>query len=226
MLDEKNILKLHKNSHGDIIFEFNPQNFSITGLIKIFLNLILNIFLPIFAFFDFLASRKKLVISAVGLGIGLGLSVLVTQQPDSLQAFPALITSNAQVRAKRLVISSIDLSSTVEVGNIQDLIGNATQNSLVHDERSAQIGDQEPVVIAEVGVPKILDQLHQVAIGDEIQVYGTNNAIYKYRVTEIRDMKAEYLPNVIGAHQESVIIYKPSNLFRTQLYMVIAKPIK
>lgn len=227
MSHQNKIFSLSKNNSGDLVFEVNPQNFRIVSLIKAVLSLLLKIVFPLFSFFDFLASKKKLVISAVGLGIGLGLSVLVTQHPDTLQAFPTIAPeSEANIRAQRLVISEIDLSSEVATGNVQDLFENVTVDRLIHDERSSELGGLQPVVITQVGIKDILNNLEDLQIGDEIQVQGTNTALYSYRVVEIRDMKAEYLPNVIGANEESLIVYKSKNVLRTRLYMVIARPVK
>lgn len=218
------IIQLRKNAQGDIIFEINPQSLSATTIIKALFSLLLKVFLPVFAFFDFLATKRKLVISSVGLGIGLGLSVLVTQRPDTLQAFPTLATQNiTDIYASRVIISSIDLSTAVTKGNLQDLFDTVSLQGLVHDERSAALGGRHPVVIAEVGFSNILQNLDSVQIGDEIRVVGTNEAVYSYRVTELRDMNSEYLPNVIGVNQDALILYKSKNILRTQLYMVIAQ---
>lgn len=226
MSQKNSILSLHKNSKGDLIFEINPQIISAKLIIKSILSILLKLLLPIFSFFDFLANKRKLVISSVGLGIGLGLSVLVTQHPDTLQAFPLLsISSLTNIRAQRLVISSIDLSVPVETGSVQDLLENISLDVLIHDNRSADLGSYQPVVISEVGLKTILKDLEKVRIGDEIIIEGSNNAKYLYRVTEIRDMKAEYLPNIIGVNDDSVILYKSKNLLRTQLFIVIAKPV-
>ena len=227
MSQKNSVFSLHKNSHGDLIFEINPQKLSGKLIIKSILSILLKILLPVFSVFDFLASKRKLVISSVGLGIGLGLSVLVTQHPDTLQAFPSLSLANlSKIRAQRLVISAIDLSVPVETGSVQDLLENISLDVLIHDERSADLGNYQPVVISEVGLKTILKDLEKVRIGDEIVIEGSNTAQYLYRVTEIRDMKAEYLPNVIGVNDDSLILYKSKNLVRTQLFIVIAKPVK
>lgn len=227
MSNNNRVISLTKSIKGDLIFEINPQKLSFKLLIKSLISLTLKILLPIFSFFDFLASKRKLVISSVGLGIGLGLSVLATQHPDTLQAFPSLALSNlSQIRPEQLVISSIDLSVPIETGSVQDLLENISLDVLIHDERSADLGSFKPVVISEVGLKSILKELEKVAIGDEISIQGSNNAKYLYRVTEIRDINSEYLPNVIGLNEDSLVLYKSKNLLRTQLYILIAKPIK
>lgn len=231
MSEKKASIFLRKSAQGDLILEIKPENFSVRGVLKAAVKLVLSslitITFPIFAFLDALASRKKLVISSIGLGVGLGLSVLITQRPDALQAFPDLATeSTVEIRAARVVIPSIDLSTSVTTGSLQDLLKNSTIDTLIHDDRSAAVGSSGPVVIADVGVTNILENLEQVTIGDVVEVKGTNNATYNYRVTEIRDMKAEYLPNVVGAYQNVLILYKANNLFRTQLHIVIASPVK
>lgn len=226
MSKKDTFMSLTKNSKGELIFEVNPEAITAFSIIKGVFALLLKIFLPIFSIFDFLASRRKLVISSIGLGIGLGISVLVTQRPDTIQAFPDFSIQNTQtIRVQRVIIPSIDLSAPVVTGSVQDLIENINLSELVHDNRSAGLGSHQPVVIADVGVKNILVNLELIKIGDDVTIQGTNNANYNYRVIEIRDMKAEYLPNVIGAQDETLIIYKAKNIFRTQLYMVIAKPV-
>lgn len=226
MSDENKVINFKRNSAGDLMFEMNPQYIRVTSIIKALLSVFLTITLPVFAFFDFLASKRKLVISSVGLGIGLGLSVLVTQRPDTLQAFPYLATSGTKIAVAQLLIPSIDFSSQVISGSVQNIFENAAMEYLIHDERSSELGSHLPVVIAQVGVQDILKNLEKVQIGDEVIVYGSNSAEYKFRVTEIRDMKAEFLPNVIGVNSESIILYKSKNTLRTRVYIVIAKPVK
>jgi len=66
--------------------------------------------------------------------------------------------------------------------------------------------------------------MEAISIGDEIIVIGKNNGTYKYRVIEIREIEAQYLTNVIDKEENSLIIYKPENLLRTRLFVVVAKP--
>ncbi len=227
MSEDSTIVSFKKNSAGDIIFEINPQNIRISLVIKTILLILLKITLPLFAFFDFLATKKKLVISSIGLGIGLGLSVLVTQHPDALQAFPELTSSkDNKIAVNQIQIPSIDFRSQVVPGNVQDIFENISLEYLIHDERSSELGGSFPVVVAQVGGLDILNNLEKVQIGDEVLVRGSNNALYQFRVTEIRDMKAEFLAHVIGANDESIILYKSKNVLRTRIYIVIAKPIK
>lgn len=228
MPEKKELISLRKNSSGDVIFEINPENITFRAVFKVFvkglLTLLLKLFLPLFSFFDYLASKKKLVISSVGLGIGLGLSVLISVRPDTLQAFPTRATAGADITAKSVTIESIDLQVSVERGSVQDLIANARLSAVIHDERSAGLGGSGVVVIADASIQNIFENLELVALGDTIELTGTNNGRYTYVVTEIRDMQAEFLPNVIGAQSEAVILYKTKDLLRTQVYMVIAKP--
>lgn len=228
MPEEKPLISLRKNSSGDVIFEINTENITLRAVLKTcikgFLTVLLKLFLPLFSFFDYLASKKKLVISGVGLGIGLGLSVLISVRPDTLQAFPTLATAQGDVMATFVTIKSIDLQVPVEPGSVQDVFANAGLSTLIHDERSAELGSSGVVVIADASVKNIFENLDSVAIGDIIEVTGTNNGRYTFVVTEIRDMQAEFLPNVIGAQSEAVILYKTKDVLRTQVYMVIAKP--
>ena len=231
MPEKKGIIFLSKNAQGDLILEIQPDNFSVRGIVKfsirLFLTILIKVTFPLFSFLNLLATRKKLVISSIGLGIGLGISVLITQRPDTLQAFPTLLSSStAEIRASRVTVTSIDLSIAVVTGSVQDLVENISIDTLIHDDRSADLGARGPVVIADVGISNILENLEKVSIGDTLEIQGSNSATYKYTVTEIRDMQAEYLPNVVGAYQDVVILYKAKNLLRTQLYMVIATPVK
>jgi len=227
MVEKNSIFSLRKNPKGEIILEFSPEIITFKKVVKGILLILLKVSTPIFSFFDFLASKRKLVISSIGLGIGLGLSVLVTQRPDTIQAFPQLsVVNNFNIRVERIVISSIDLSVNVVTGNVQNLVENIQLGELVHDERSSELGSSNPVVVADVGIKNILVNLESVKIGDEIQIQGSNNATYRFKVSEIRDIKAEYLPNVIGSQEESLILYKSKNVLRTKLYILIAKPVK
>lgn len=223
MFDSEKIVNFSKNKKGDLVFEFHPHKISAYEVIKQTLTLLLIIFVPFFKFLDFLAERKKLLIVSVGLGIGFGLSVLITQRPDSLQAFPVLgVNRNTQVTIDSISIPSLNFFSTVTSGSMQDVFANVLEDELIHDQRSANLGEGKTIVISSVGAKNILTDLEKLTIGDEILVTGSNTAEYRYKVIEIRDMQAEYLPHVISAHENALILYTATNILRTQLYMVIA----
>jgi hypothetical protein len=221
------IISFKKKKSGDLFFELDLRAFlNIKQLIKFLLSILLYISNPVFRFFDFLASKRKLVISAVGLGLGLGLSVLVTQRPDALQAFPELINNNArQIEVSSLKIETIDLYTEVKKGSVVDVFNNLAINYLIHDDRSGNLGSKQPLVIASMGNRDILENLQAVEIGNEIILIGSNNGVYKYRVIEIRDAHADNLPAIISSQDNSLIVYKPTNFLRTKIYAVVARPI-
>ncbi|MBU0974274.1 hypothetical protein KKD03_01070 [Patescibacteria group bacterium] len=227
MSDKENIIKVKKLRSGDIVFEFTP-NIShdvVKKLIKGSVRVIYKLFSPIFSFFDKLAERRKLVISSVGLGIGFGLSIIVTQRPDILQAFPVLeygISVGSEVSV--LKINKLNLYETIKIGSLADVYNNVFEDQLIHLEGSGFLGQKTPVVIADLGSTNLLKRLDAISIGDEIVVVGKNNGTYKYRVIEIREIEAQYLTNVIDREENSLIIYKPENLLRTRLFVVVAKP--
>lgn len=223
MFDSKKIVDISKNKKGDVVFEFHPAQITAYEMIKQTFKLVLIIFVPFFKFLDFLALRRKLVIVSVGLGIGFGLSVLITQRPDSLQAFPTLgLNKNSQVAIDSITIPSLNFFSTVNSGSLQDVFTNVLEHELIHDERSGNLTEGKTIVISSVGAKNILADLEKLQIGDEIILTGSNTAEYSYKVIEIRDMQAEYLPHVISAHEDALILYTATNILRTQLYMVIA----
>lgn len=224
--DSLRVLTIRKNAQGEIILEVQPRNIRLKSLVKGFLSVLVAICIPVFSFFESLAVRKRLVVTSVGLGIGLGFSVLVTQHPDTLQAFPVIpATYTTPIRATRVTIPSIDLDSKVVTGTVQEVWESFTLESLVHDERSSELGGSTSVVIAEVGLSGILTDLESVALGDTIEVRGSNSALYRYTVTEIRDIRAEHIGSVIDTGANSLVLYKAKNMLRSQLYMLIAQPI-
>ena len=109
-------------------------------------------------------------------------------------------------------------------GNLTNLYDNVLEDDLIHLEGSGFLGQKNPVVIADLGSKNLLKQMEAISIGDEIIVIGKNNGTYKYRVIEIREIEAQYLTNVIDKEENSLIIYKPENLLRTRLFVVVAKP--
>jgi len=210
-----------------MIFELTP-NISrgvAKSLIKSLVKFVYKLFSPIFGFFDQLAERRKLVISSVGLGIGLGLSIIVTQRPDALQAFPVLEYGKLTGSEVSVIkINKLNIYETVKSGNLTNLYDNVLEDDLIHLEGSGFLGQKNPVVIADLGSKNLLKQMEAISIGDEIIVIGKNNGTYKYRVIEIREIEAQYLTNVIDKEENSLIIYKPENLLRTRLFVVVAKP--
>ncbi|NCQ65331.1 MAG: hypothetical protein COZ34_02890 [Candidatus Pacebacteria bacterium CG_4_10_14_3_um_filter_34_15] len=227
MFNTNNMIKIKKLRSGDMIFELTP-NISrgvAKSLIKSLVKFVYKLFSPIFGFFDQLDERRKLVISSVGLGIGLGLSIIVTQRPDALQAFPVLEYGKLTGSEVSVIkINKLNIYETVKSGNLTNLYDNVLEDDLIHLEGSGFLGQKNPVVIADLGSKNLLKQMEAISIGDEIIVIGKNNGTYKYRVIEIREIEAQYLTNVIDKEENSLIIYKPENLLRTRLFVVVAKP--
>lgn len=227
MYDTNSLFKFKKMRSGDLVLEFTPNvsRETLKSLIKWSFKFIFKIFSPIFYFFDKLAEKRKLVISSVGFGIGLGLSIIVTQRPDTLQAFPVFENiSVVGTQAKIIKFPRIGFYELVKGGNLSDITQNVFENELIHVNGSGFLGQKSPVVIADLGTKNLLHSLESVKIGDEVVVIGKNNGTYKYRVIEIREIDSQYLNNVIDQAENSVVIYRSQNLLRTQLYIVVAKP--
>lgn len=229
MSNTKNIIKFKKTRRGDLVCELNPSfsRQAIKALVKSFLRLVLFIFVPIFSFFDRLAEKRKLVVSSVGLGIGLGLSIVVTQRPDALQAFPVLenaVIGGAEVALVK--IPKLDLYLEVKRDEISSFVENIATDKLVHLQGSGYLGEHKPVVIADLSSRGLLSGFDQMSIGDEIIVEASNKGVYKFRVIETRETEAQYLPHVIAEESNALIIYRSENLLRTRLFIVVAKPVK
>lgn len=227
--NSRNLLKIKKDRTGDIIFEISPSIslFSPKNIAKVLMKLILILFFPIFSFFDKLAEKRKLVVSGVGLGIGLGLSIIVTQRPDALQAFPILMNANIEgVQAKEIKIPALDLYASVKSDELTNFVENVISNELIHLKGSGYLGQNKPIVIADLSSKDIIKNIEEIEIGTEIILTGNNNGIYKYHVIETRETDAQYLPHVIAKEENTLIIYKSTNLIRTRLFIVVAKPYK
>lgn len=221
----KNLIKVKKLRSGDVILEITPSfsSLSIKKIVKSFLSLLLIIFLPIFSFFDKLAEKRKLVISSVGLGIGLGLSIIVTQRPDTLQAFPVLAYKNdLGSSVKTLKIPKLNLYVTVKQDSLNSFTENITSDALIHLEGSGFLGQNKPVVIADLSSRSLLNKIENLNIGDEIIAIGKNNGTYRYRIIEIREIEAQYLPQIISRDNNSLVIYKANNLLRTKLFIIVS----
>lgn len=229
MSNPKDFVEIKKQKSGDLILEINPDFFrpALKKVIKAFLRISLNIFLPIFSIFDKLAEKRKLVISGVGLGIGLGLSIIITQRPDTLQAFPLMSNQMAAgVEPRILRISQLDIYLSIKHDRLTSLLQNITTNELIHLDGSGFLGQKKPIIIADLSSKNLLNTFEEINIGDEIIIIGSNEGTYKYHVIEIRDTEAQYLPHVIAKEENSLIIYKPQNILRTQIFIVVAKPFK
>ncbi len=226
MFDNNKMIKVKTLKSGDVIFEITPK-FSRTflkNLIKFLVKLIYKLFSPIFSLFDKLAEKKKLVISSVGFGIGLGLSIITTQRPDTLQAFPLMdsfYSLGSQV--SELKIPSLDLYETARSGSLLNLSDNLFENQLVHLDNSGKLGQMNPVVIADLGTKNLLEKIEEIRIGSEIIAIGKNKGIYKYKVIEIREVDAEYLPHIVAKEENALILYKANNILRTRLFIVVAR---
>lgn len=226
MFDNNKMIKVKKLKSGDVIFEITPSfsRLFLKNLIKFFVKLIYKLFSPIFLFFDKLAEKKKLVISSVGFGIGLALSIITTQRPDALQAFPLMDSvSSLGADVGELKIPSLDLYETVRSGSLLNVSDNFFENQLVHLDNSGKLGQTNPIVIADLGTKNLLNKIDEIKIGSEIIAIGKNKGIYKFKVIETREVEAEYLPHIVAKEEEALILYKSNNLLRTRLFVVVAR---
>jgi len=218
---------MYDSKSKDIILEinFNFSHETLKRIIKGLLGFVFKIFLPLFSFFDKLAEKRKLVISSFGLGIGLGLSIIITQRPDALQAFPNLVNQMmVGVEVKTIEIPKIDLSLNVRHNSLNSFVENVVSNELIHIDGSGYLGQNKPMVVADLSSKNLLMKIEGMGIGDEIVAIGKNNGTYKYRVIEIRETESQYLPHVIAKEENSLILYKSQNLIRTRVFIIVAKP--
>jgi len=217
-----NLIKFSKNRRGEVVMEINPPEISLKKIFKFFAIFLISVFNPIFNFFDSLAENRKLVISAVGLGIGLGLSIVTTQRPDILQAFGSGEKINRLVSVSSLSIPNLNYYSAVNILEEDSLVSNVFSNKIFQLSKFGSLSSVTPIVITSFNQTSLIP-LDKVVIGDEVKVRGSNKGAYSFRVVEVKEIEAEYLTQVISRYEKALVMYMPLNVLRTRILVVVAR---
>ena len=217
---------LRRDKNGDLTIEFDLKNFSPKEVVRALLRFFVWFFTPVGLFFEQNAHKKQWLIATIGLGLGVALSIIVTQRPDGLQAFPqsAQFTTGGSL-PQAIRIPAIDVYASVETREVRQLVSFQSRKIAIHDKRSAQIGSGGITLISDAWPSALFDKLAQLELGDLIFVLGVHQAEYQYSVIEVRNISTEHLPALLALHSNALFVYTAANPLETELHVVVARPL-
>ncbi len=161
----------------------------------------------------------RLVVAA-GMGLGLGWSVTVFSQPTMIQANLPVAEVNQSSHSDQPVIA---------VKKIR-LPGKKISTPVLWDEASAGLEEPGMIKIAVDGDHPMADDVRLVTTGERIEIIGSNNGIYGYRVIEVRTVPLTEAKTVIESwlsQNTSVLILSTSEAWwSNQQIMIVARPIQ
>lgn len=210
----------------DYQIEIDLSTDAVKKAIRWLLKLVVAIVVPPLSLLEKAGVHKRPVLVGLGLGLGFVFSILTTQRPDILQAFPAAAQNvGIVVQPQVLWVSRIDWHADISSQSVNEALLGRVVESLLLDPRSAGLGTQGNIVVFDNPIGGAEKHLAQLKIGDEVVVRASNTAEYRYSITEIRQIQAEYLPHIFNMHSDALYLYAARNPLRTQLLVLVAKPI-
>jgi hypothetical protein len=162
-----------------------------------------------FVALDQITQHRAVFIAVAGIGLGLGLSLTVFQQPATINADTELVHINQanRVEARELRLPTHKVATRI-----------------IWDERSAGLGETGAVLVEVKATHPISADVQKLSLGENIQVIGSNNGIYSFTVVETRELPASELNTVVQQNTETVVVYTPSTVLSTNVFIVIARP--
>jgi hypothetical protein len=157
-------------------------------------------------------SRSRLIwVAVVGIGIGLGFSITMTKQPTIVGAM-----------LPQLVVSSPD--NGLIIPTAVQLPFSPSAHQLQWDTTSGELNESQ-VVVASMEQTADTEALGQLSVGEVLRVIGSNEGVYTHRVTEVTHSTADQLPSIIQQESNVLIVYAPTNIFKTEYLVIKAKPV-
>lgn len=219
MSDQESIF-YKRNLQGEIIINVNSHAIKIffrwlvmVGLVKPLVGLI-NV---LYASIDTVSHHKPLLFILAGIGIGFGMGIVVFQRPVVSLASPFPVYAQpTSVTADQLQIGGVSFRTQVPIGE-------NNLASISHLETSAGLHQNGTAVLVIGWRSEARTYLQNATIADLIQVIGSNNGRYTYRIVEIKEVDNELLPTLFNQNGRALVLYTPANLLQTKHLVIIAK---
>jgi|GEM_PF-1034027 len=175
------------------------------------LNKFISSLVVLFVALDETLRHRSLLVVAAGIGLGLGLSLTVFQQPAAIQAqLPAATTADREViSVTKIRLPGIKISTPV-----------------IWKDTSAGLEEKGVIQIAIEGDHPIASDVRQLTVGEKIEVIGSNNGRYSYRVVETRIEPRDSLISPYNQTTESLILHTPQQWWSTEEFVVVARPVQ
>lgn len=219
MSDQESIF-YKRNQRGEIIINVNSgafQNFIRWLLIISLVKPLVGLINLLYASIDTVSRHKPSLFILAGLGMGFGMGLVVFQRPTVTLASPLPVSAQP---------SSVTIDQ-LELGGVTFAVEapgeTTTLNSISFLETSAGVHQQGTSVLAMGWRSEARTYLSHATLSDMIQVVGSNNGRYSYRIVEIKEVESDGLPALFSQNGRALVIYTPINLLQTKYLVLIAK---
>lgn len=185
------MFSIKRNKSGDIIIECSLD--SVRLPIKFFLGRVTRRLVKIFSWVDGIFQYRVVVSSAMGLGLGVGLTWLVYSQPIMTTAQPEVET---QVSQQFIAVRFGADSYWIPI-----------------------LKDSQPLRLP----LSVSDAVKAQSLGSQVELLGANNGIYQHQVVEIRYVPTAELPQLTTTIPGAALLAAPSSLLHTQQIVLVLR---
>lgn len=172
-----------------------------------------------------------LIVAGCSLLVGLGvyrvfyaqdLSFAVSRVPDnqSVAAAPKV----EGVLPAQIIIEKAGIDLPVFPGEIIKGKWTVVANGANHWRESAKLGEVGNVVIYGHNWKNLFGPIRTLKVGDEIQVKGENDQIYKYTITQTVSVKPTQVEIVAPTKEPQLTLYTCIGFLDSERFVVVAKP--
>lgn len=221
---EKQAVSLRRSRQGELLLSFDLAAMKQVILAVVWRWLLLvpfRLYQFVLLSLERTTGKRVWLMMVTGLGLGVGIALGVFGQPAQVSAIPSVLVQSLGVKVRE--VKSVELDLHLVLRQTSELCQQTQLTSAAsYVTSSAGIGQSGAVVICSA-TPRSLETLWQAKLGQEIQVIGDNNGLYRYRVTEIKALKPESLSSALSLSQETLVLYT-FNTLRTEAIVVLARP--
>ncbi|MCB9800915.1 MAG: hypothetical protein H6773_01925 [Pseudomonadales bacterium] len=139
--------------------------------------------------------KRVMVSASMGLGLGIGLVLSIVPSQTVVQASPERSARYA-VKPEQIIFERLEITQAIGA------------DEAITQTNEVGLGDENTVRL--VASSHLFGVLNELYLGDEVVLYGTNNGIYRYTVTQVNEVergRSEQLGSdqqaqvVLNAHQ-------------------------
>jgi len=176
----------------------------------------------IYSLFVALPSFRWVLISATGLGLGLGMSLIVFQNPQTSFASP--VTYEIQKLKPDVFVSSLKINNQ-SLDEKVDYFKTETPKAKIkvyETDQSEGLGISKLAILA-VKDKNLVKNLERVLLGEKILLVGSNNGLYVFTAIETRIISKADLNQIISFYDDGIIIYGQKSWLNDEVVLVVGK---
>lgn len=195
---------IKRNKKGELILNINFNPLSL--IIKVLSSL------------DIIFNSKIFYSIPTGLGIGFGLGIVIFSNPSSTIANTPLFRSQlSNITPYRITLAEQNFTSLITKQTSYSLIPLKWTDKVVNFISFPGKENQQIIIGAKENF------IQNVKLGEQIKIEGSNNGVYYYLVSQIREIKSEDINNLMSENNARLIILNPTNPLGSKYLVALAK---